>query len=217
MKGNELYNQYIDNTKYSQNGQDAFVITHFNNKKNGVFIDIGAHDGISISNTYYLEKELNWTGICFEPIPSIYDYLKNNRTCICVNAAVSDIEGVEIFNYVTDINFLSGLKKDYEELHLERVLRETNKPDGSIEEIEVECVLLNNMLKEHNIYHVDFLSIDTEGGELNILKSIDYDVFDIKLICVENNYRTDDIYDFLVTKGYDCAGYLGCDEVFIKK
>lgn len=48
----------------------------FKNLKNGVFFDIGAHDGVSLSNTYFFEKELGWSGICLEPIPEVFERLK---------------------------------------------------------------------------------------------------------------------------------------------
>lgn len=61
---------------YSQAGQDKYLIENiYKNKEKGFFIDIGAHDGITYSNTYYLEKELGWSGICIEPNPKIYKQL----------------------------------------------------------------------------------------------------------------------------------------------
>ena len=75
-------------TYYSQHNQDQFLNEHiFNNKKEGVFLDIGAYDGIEGSNSYFFEKELGWKGICFEPIPKLYQRLKENRKCISINAA----------------------------------------------------------------------------------------------------------------------------------
>jgi hypothetical protein len=72
---------------YSQNNQDK-IINHLLKKKNGVFLDIGANDGITISNTYYFEKKLNWTGLCIEPIGEVFNILSTNRNCLCLNCGV---------------------------------------------------------------------------------------------------------------------------------
>ena len=72
----------------SQLAQDLNVISFYNNMKNGYFIEIGASDGISLSNTYLLEKKYNWNGICIEPIPDEYNKLIKNRSAICCNRAI---------------------------------------------------------------------------------------------------------------------------------
>ena len=87
---------------YSQAGQDEWISSLFEFKREGYFLDIGAHNGIDINNTYFLEKELGWTGICIEADPVIFSSLASNRKCTCVNIAVSDQEG--------EISFLQGRK-----------------------------------------------------------------------------------------------------------
>lgn len=159
--------EYKEIKIYSQSGQDAFVIDYFNNKKNGIFVDIGANNGISFSNTYYLEKDLQWTGICIEPIPKSFQLLVRNRKCITINAAVADKEGIEKF---TVANMLSGLSKEYDPRHIKRIENTCQK----IEEIDMHCILLNNILQKYNLYYIDYLSIDTEGNEFKIIKTIDF-------------------------------------------
>ncbi len=81
---------------YSQvtHEQDKYLNENvFKNKKNGVFIDIGAYNGVDLSNTFFFEKELNWSGICFEPIKDAFELLCKNRKCKCINACVSDKDG----------------------------------------------------------------------------------------------------------------------------
>ena len=72
----------------SQHKQDEFVVNYFKGKKNGVFVDIGAHDGITLSNTYVLEKELGWTGICVEPMDHEYKKLTECRNCITCHCEI---------------------------------------------------------------------------------------------------------------------------------
>jgi len=72
--------------------QDMYACLYFKGLKDGYFIDIGAYDGITISNTYALEK-IGWKGICVEPVPEIYERLIKNRTCECINAAIYNEDG----------------------------------------------------------------------------------------------------------------------------
>jgi len=64
---------------HSQLGQDLQVLSFYNNKKSGFYIEIGASDGIYLSNTYLLEQN-NWNGICVEPIPKNFNLLKKKQT-----------------------------------------------------------------------------------------------------------------------------------------
>ena len=206
------------NSKYSQSGQDAFVLSYFKHKRNGFFVDIGANDGVDLSNTYYLEKKLGWKGICFEPIPDIYNKLKANRSCECIKAGVAEKESVEKFTFVDGpSHMLSGMSKEYSPQHRERIQREVKTLGGSIKEVDVMCVVLNDVLEERGIDTIDYLSIDTEGNEFKILKSIDFDRFKIRVMTVENNYRDPEQTQYVVNQGYHLMGTLEADEVFIRR
>ncbi len=141
-----VYNAHLLNFKnradmeyYSQHGQDKFLNEEiFQDKENGVFVDIGAHDGVSISNSYFFEKMKNWTGVCIEPIPSVFDKLKNSRKCHMVNCAISDKEGTADFICGTGyVEMLSGLKENYDERHLARANKEIEEYGGKIETVQV--------------------------------------------------------------------------------
>jgi len=162
---------------YSQCGQDKYLNeTIFKGKKNGVFVEIGAHDGISYSNSYYFEKYLNWTGICIEPHPQRFQELKENRTCHCYQGCVSDTKGIAQFLMVMGYpEMLSGLIDKYDKRHLARISKEIKQRGGSKQLIEVKCIQFNELMKKYNTNSVDFVSIDTEGGEEEILKSIDFE------------------------------------------
>lgn len=208
---------YKNSKKYSQSGQDAFVLSYFKNKRNGVFIDIGANDGKELSNTYYLEKELGWTGICFEPIPAIFERLDKNRDCIKIMAGVADKKSIEKFTYVDGpSHMLSGMTKEYNPRHLQRVQLEVERYGGKIVEVDMQCVVLNDVLEQYNMYDIDYLSIDTEGNELKILKTIDFDKFNIKIMTIENNYNDPVQTSFITSKGYKLFGRLEADEIFVK-
>jgi len=205
------------NRKFSQSGQDAFVISYFNNKRNGVFVDIGANDGKTLSNTFYLEKELGWTGICFEPMPALFNQLDTNRNCIKIMAGVGESNTHRRFTQVVGpANMLSGLSDEYDERHKQRIALEVKTRGGSVEEIEINTVILNEILDANNIVNVDYISLDTEGNEFKIIKTIDFDKFNIKVITIENNYNDTAQTNYIISKGYYMMGKLEADEVFVK-
>ena len=216
---------YMHSDYKSQLGQDKYFNENFfKNKRDGVFVDIGAYDGITNSNSWFFEKELGWKGICIEPLPHAYKKLREMRNCICVNAAISDKEGVANFRQIkgTDnqadrakVDQLSGLESKYEDKHKELIDRALRELGGTYETIEVNCVVLNDLLSKHGIYDIDLLSIDTEGGELEILKTFDFEKFHVYALTVENNYKSPLMGEFLKSKGFRLVKTLHVDELYI--
>jgi len=204
---------------HSQYQQDEYVYNNFFlNKKDGTFLEIGAHDGISYSNTYFFEKELGWKGICIEPIKTLFEELKKNRSCICVEGCVTDFTGKGLFLEIEGYaQMLSGLVNKYNEKHLKRIDYDMSLFGGSKKETEVDCFILGDLLKEHNISKIDFCSLDVEGAELDILKTIDFDNFYFDILSIENNSGTSEIKKFMISKGYEEVVLLGCDELYRKK
>lgn len=207
---------------YSQKGvsQDQYVNERFfHNKRNGVFIDVGAHDGKKYSNSYFFEKELGWNGICIEPLETPFQQLQKRRKCICVNACISSQEGLLKFFKVSGApEMLSGIIDTYNEKHYNRLKIEIERDGGTLSIIEVPAYRLETLLEKHNIKLVDFLSIDTEGSELDILQSINFAKVKIHVICVENNdyCRTPEIKNFLISQGFRLVDYLKqSDEVYV--
>src|SRR2546428_3922916 len=78
-----------DTLYHSQHAQDRFIdIFLLHGKREGVFVDVGAYDGVALSNTYYFEKELGWSGLCIEPNPLAYERLARTRKCLSLNCGV---------------------------------------------------------------------------------------------------------------------------------
>ena len=194
----------------SQNGQDKFVVALLKGRRDGCFVDIGAYDGQDISNTVYLERQLGWRGICVEPIPAIFEKLRAARNCICECACISVRDGTDTFVVVHDNETMSGLKSTMTAAHLSRIASDQT------EEIAVPCHRFDTLLKRNHVDRVDFLSIDTEGSELDILRSIDFAATPISIICVENTYHGDEIALLLSKQGYQIEGILGGDEIYVK-
>jgi FkbM family methyltransferase len=202
---------------YSQYGQDEFLNEFvFRNKKGGVFIDIGANDGITISNTYFFERELSWKGICFEPLAKTFKKLDANRNSINVNGCAAAKNYTDVFFSIDGYGeMLSGLKSQYDPRHLDRIAKEIAAFGGSIDEVEVECYDVNELILNNNLANIDFISIDIEGGELSILKNLNYDLIKIKAIVVENNYADPEFNHFLSAKGFCLIKRLGGDEIYL--
>lgn len=202
----------------SQYKQDQFLYEKFfKEKRNGIFVDIGAHNGVTLSNTYFFEKKMNWSGICIEPIPEVFKALKKNRTAKCVQGCICSGRDTTQFLQITGYNnMLSGILDKYSKEHMERIKRESEYWACSEKIITVKCYDLTKLLVENNIFHVDYLSLDTEGGELEILKSINFDLIDIKTISVENNYNSEEFQLFLKSVGFKKIKNLGCDEIYCK-
>ncbi|MGN6800604.1 MAG: FkbM family methyltransferase [Ginsengibacter sp.] len=183
----------------SQLLQDLFVLYHLKGKQGGFFIEFGATDGISLSNSFLLEKQYNWKGILAEPGRVWGDRLKANRNCIIDTRCVWSKSGEEVVFHETAYAELSTIdlfaQTDY---HAEK--RKDRKS------YTIETVSLNDLLKFHKApVVIDYLSIDTEGSEFEILNAFNFSGYDIKVITVEHNFsqQRDHIFQLLRSKGYE--------------
>lgn len=197
-------------------GQDLLVADLLENKCEGVFVDIGANDGVTISNTCFLEKELGWSGVAVEPIPSVFETLKANRSCALVNGCVTTKSGTgKFFEVVGGPNMLSTLAIHNIGLTARRLRKNAVRQNAKIREIDVPCFTFEELSEKHGVRNIDFLSVDTEGGELEILKSIDFNRFPTKVISVENNYYTPEIRAYLEAQGFFYLGTFKVDEIYL--
>jgi len=203
---------------FSQAGQDKFLNeTVFRGKRRGTFMEIGAADSVVNSNTYYFEKELGWTGICVEPRPDAFTKLATNRKCICLRGCVSDREGKASFLHVEDVPTLSGLLLKYDARHLERIQREAAECGSKIQQIEVRCYTFRDLACENGFNAIDYLSIDTEGGELDLLRTIDFDQIEFKVVSVENCFADGQFETVMDRKGYALVAVLGDDDIYVRR
>ena len=203
-------------------GQDKFLDTVvFSGMKNGVFIDVGAHDGQSLSNTYFLEKEREWTGLCIEPIPSVFQKLEALRKqSKCYQVAIDMEEKNKMFLLGKGYpEMFSGLVNNIDPRHAQLIQNETRDNGGETEIISVQTKRLDTLLNEQNIRHVNYMSIDVEGGEFGVLESIDFSKVTFDIIEVECNY--DDLrpkyHAFFESKGFIPLLNLDWDILYIYK
>jgi FkbM family methyltransferase len=180
---------------YSQLGQDLFVLETLKMKKNGFFVEIGAGDGKHLSNTYLLEKEFNWDGILVEPNKSSFESCAKLRHCKVVNKLILNLE----------ISTVLFHEKRIGEFSFSEGYGDNNSVDV-VDSYEVEVIKFEELFSNFSIIpDIDFLSIDTEGSEVEILSSIDFSKYSPSIICVEHNYvKSNRLYikKFLKLNGY---------------
>ena len=191
----------------SQHNQDGYLENNiFKGFRDGFFVDIGAHDGVTINNTLYFEKNNNWTGINIEPIKTVFDKLVINRpNSINLNCAVCNKDGeADFLCNVGYTEMISGIKDNFDMRHLNRLQRENIKHGSITEVIKVETKKLETILHENDISHINYLSIDVEGAEFEVIKSINFDKVFIDVIGFENNYNDASvpIVEYLNNKGF---------------
>lgn len=199
----------------SQLGQDCIVDTVLRGKTRGVFVEVGVGDGTKISNSYFLEKHRNWTGILCEPSVKFHDAIRQNRSALLVTEAVYDKSDLEIgFSEVIGNEELSTLS--------DQVITDSHDRSSVLEYV-VRTISFNDLYKKYlDGKTIDYLSVDTEGSELAILEAIDFDNIDISVLSVEHNYdkaKLDEISSLLGRFGYVpiLPGVFEFDAIFAKK
>jgi FkbM family methyltransferase len=165
----------------SQFYQDIFALNTLNFKKNGFFVEFGATDGITGSNSYLMEKYYSWTGILVEPARQFHDALKRNRAATIDHRVVYSKTGTSCEFQENFGTGTSGLTS-YLSTQSQNILPKSKT------KYRVNSVSLRDLLIEHNAPRkIDFLSVDTEGTEFEILRAFDFSQFEIAVICVEHN------------------------------
>ena len=194
-----LSNFHLSNSQFLQ---DLYVAYKLNSKKSGFFVDFGATDGISGNNSYLLEKTLDWNGVVAEPVALHHDTLAKNRKCAVETRCVWTKSNTQMEFTTTqhpDFSTIAAFKdSDY--------LRAVRTEEAGAKTVLVETISLNDLLKNNNApFDFDYLSIDTEGSEFDILESLDYSTYKPKIITVEHNNNVthrNKLYSLLVSKGY---------------
>jgi FkbM family methyltransferase len=163
---------------YGQCGEDQIVYNkYFQNKYNGIFLEMGALDGVTYSNTKFFEDTLSWSGILIEPIPKNYEICKRMRPRSFVyNCIVStNPDPMEIY--------VNGAVSSVKEYTTEEYFNGWHK-DKDIETVTIPCRRLDDILHEAGVRVIDFWSLDVEGSEYEVLKTMDWDI-PVRVLCME--------------------------------
>jgi len=203
---------------HAQHGEDIFLWNHFGRKADGYFIEVGAHDGVSLSNTYAFEA-IGWKGLLVEANPDVAELCRKNRPeSIVAHTAVgapgqadrivfhtvSGDEGDEMLSFVNP-----------DDADIERCTR----AGKSIRKVEVPFKTMDSILDELSPEQIDFVTIDVEGGEMDVLKGFDLARFEPKVVMLENNTGHADypVSRYMERQGYQRFHHIGCNEFYCRE
>jgi len=183
----------------SQLFQDLFVLFLTGERRGGFFVEFGATDGINLSNTFLLENKYEWNGILAEPARSWHPALKKNRQAKIDTRCVWSESGHKLDFSESEIGEFSTLKEFWAQDANENFRKKTRT-------YSVDTVSLSDLLRDYKAPNsIDYISIDTEGSELNILSRFDFKDYDVKIFTIEHNMvepQRSHIYDIMTLNGY---------------
>ena len=167
-----LADKYSGVIRHSWHYEEWFILEFFEGLDDGFYLDVGACDWISGSNSIGLEKEYNWSGIAIDAQASYRDgYLKNRP-----NAT--------FFTF-----FISDKSDSTEVLNIARIGPQSTAKDSAssefVDSVEVPTITLNDLLERENVEKVDFVNLDIEGFEIQALQGFDLSKYQPKLLCIE--------------------------------
>lgn len=178
----------------SQVGQDKLVMGLLQNPKNGYFIDLAANDATNLSNTYQLEKQLQWNGICIEPNPLYWTSL-SHRKCHIAAAVVGKTRMEEIrFRMYPD------LKKRAPSGGIEGYI-DPKMPRSREKSADLYTVPFLEILEKFHAPHViEYLSLDVEGSEFLVMEAFPFDKYTFKVLTIERPKQ--ELVDLLIRHDY---------------
>jgi len=195
---------------YSQHGQDLWVVEKLGGKRNGFFIEAGAGNGIRLSNTYLLETEFGWDGICVEPYAPNFAELKKNRSCKCVCTLLDGkfgeamyCSGVVPIDKETPQGYRGGI-----------VAKDTDNKKINNDSLTMPTIPLEHMLDENSAPNViDYFSFDIEGAETRVLRNFPFERYVFSILHIER--PSHELSEIFFENGYVSAGGNCLDSYFI--
>ena len=219
-----LKNKYfIKKKSYAMDGEDLAIDQYIEKKEKGFYVDIGAHHPIHRNNTQLLFNK-GWSGINIDVNQfsiDLFNFLRPDDLNLLT--AISDQEGEIAFYYQKKFSQLNTTDKKIAHEHF----------NGNFNERLVKCQSIHNILinSKYKEVKIDFLNIDVEGAEMKVLRTLNFEIYDPKLICIEIlGYRDldsmereirikdDEIYRYLIEKNYKkvWSGSSYCSHLFVK-
>lgn len=199
---------------YGQHGEDQYIESFFGEDYVGTCVEVGAYNGVDMSNTYFFEKK-GWKTLCIEANPVEFQKCSTVREQ-CIQCAVSDTDlpddqAFQVY-YINDTTSgVSSLVPDPRLVHqLESIIEKQ-------ETIHVPVRTLTTILQENNFpTDIDFISIDTEGTEAEVLRGIDFSIYHPRMLVVENNFQDRDCETYLSQYGYKRVHRLNVNDFFVR-
>ena len=211
---------------FSRAGEDKFINDNFfKNKKNGIYLELGAFDGVIQSNTKFFEDELKWTGILIEADNTSFNLLKKNRpNNYLFNELVSNEKEELEYKCLTEVVLVGGVSKTLPTIHNETWYGSSkDKNNWSEKTVKMKPKTLTDIIRSTNLEYIDFFSLDVEGHEYEVLLSWDFSI-PIYLILMETLGRDKEEQDkeelcrqLLLKNGYKFITKYAHNEIFIFK
>ncbi|MBK9292951.1 MAG: FkbM family methyltransferase [Oligoflexia bacterium] len=200
---------------YSQHNEDQILSQIFKNEKYGTAIEIGAYDGITLSNTFYFEK-IGWRTLLVEPDPQLVSTIKKNRKCEVVQCAASSKSGEALFNIangVEHIGLVSTLENNNSFQHI------VSERMANVSQIKVTLKTLDEILENHGVEKINFITIDVEGHELEVLKGFNLEKWMPQIVIIEDNTLGADTltHQYMNQNGYRCFKKTHCNYWYAHK
>ncbi len=201
---------------HGQDEEDKYAFENFFYKTtHGTYLEMGALDGVEFSNTLYLQEAHGWHGLLIEANPTSYGALVKNRPDdVCLNVAICATSRVVHFvdsgpAPTTGIyEFMPAAFLQYWHPGIDVATLTT-----------LQCHPLSAIFGKLGIENIDFWSLDVEGGELEVLRSIDFDVVKVGVFAIEadehNPSKNQGVIDLLVSKGYTYHGHVVRNDWFL--
>ena len=192
--------QSLKDTFRAQNGEDRWLDDFFGHKRNGFFVEVGAFDGVNLSNTYHFEQ-IGWTGVLIEPDPDKAALCRTNRpgskTYQCAAAGSPEITEITFYRVEAgEVYSTTELTGDH--------ARRVEQMGLASSAMSVPARTLDAILQEARASTPDFVSIDVEGAEMEVLRGFDIGRWKPKVVLIESNskFRLPKIRDYFTSNGY---------------
>jgi FkbM family methyltransferase len=170
---------------HGQFGEDRVLREIFGEQAEGYCVEVGAYDGRTGSASYLFEKR-GWQCLLVEPIPALVEQIRERRACTVVNCAASDKEGTASFFVAENFEEMSTLDLTPDRLEWIKEI------GGAVKEITVRTATLDNLLAEAGFSEIQFITIDVEGHEMDVLKGFTLEKYRPRIVIIEDNASSDD-------------------------
>lgn len=165
---------------FAQFGEDQILERIFGGKGRGYCVEVGAYDGLTGSATYLFERK-GWDCLLIEPLPESFEQITRNRQALVKNVAVSSTEGEQTFTVAENVEQMSTLQLTTEH---DQWIRDVG---GSARQVVVPTATLDTLLEEAGFPWIDFITIDVEGHELEVLKGVSLEKHKPRILIIEDN------------------------------
>lgn len=202
-----------DHPFHGQDNEDQYAAEFFfHNKKHGTYLEMGGYDGLTFTNTLYLNKALGWRGMLIEASPQQYYRMIGNRKhdiglLVAACDTYQDVHFVDTGTTAGIVEFMSDSFKS--EWH-------KNMDQSQLQMIP--CMPLSSILAKFGVHQLDFWSLDVEGGEMQVLQTFDFDAVTISVICLEADghspAKDEAVVEFMKSKGYHYYGHIDRNDWF---